>query len=172
MSKTLLLLRHAKSSWSSPAESDFDRPLNQRGERAAAVIGIMMKQEKIVPDLVLCSSARRTLQTRDAIRPYLPRNCPVEETARIYEANVENLFSVLSGQPETIQKLLLIGHNPGLEHLTLSLCGEAGGEGLARVLEKFPTGAMATIELAIDSWRDIAPGKGRLCHFITPKELV
>lgn len=172
MSKILLLLRHAKSSWSAPAESDFERPLNRRGERSAAVVGIMMKQEKIVPDLVLCSSARRTLQTRDIIRPYLPRNCRVEETSRIYEASVRDIFTVLSELPDTVQEPLLIGHNPGLEQLTLSLCVAAGGEELSRVQEKFPTGALATIELSIDTWKDIAPGKGQLRHFVAPKDLV
>jgi len=172
VSKTLLLLRHAKSSWDAPAHSDFERPLNRRGERSAAVIGIMMKQEKIVPDLILCSSARRTLQTRDIIRPYFPRNCPVEETSRIYEASVKEIFSVLSEIPDNVQKPLLIGHNPGLAQLTLSLCGAAGGEDMRRVLEKFPTGALATIELPIDTWNDIAPGMGRLRHFVTPKDLV
>lgn len=172
MSKILLLLRHAKSSWDTPAHSDFERPLNRRGERSAAVIGIMMKQEKVVPDLILCSSARRTLQTRDIIRPYLPRNCTVEEISRIYEASVREIFSVLSELPDNVQKPLLIGHNPGLAQLTLSLCGTAGGEDLTRVQEKFPTGALATIELAIDTWNDIAPGKGRLRHFVTPKDLV
>lgn len=172
MSKTLFLLRHAKSSWSAPAHSDFERPLNRRGERSAAVIGIMMKQEKIAPDLILCSSARRTLQTRDIIYPYMPRNCPVEETSRIYEASVRDIFAVLSELPDNVQKPLLIGHNPGLEQLTMSLCGAAGGEELARVQEKFPTGALATIELTIDTWSDIAPGKGRLRHFVAPKDLV
>tara|TARA_E500000318_G_scaffold13879_4_gene13499 strand:- start:6623 stop:7141 length:519 start_codon:yes stop_codon:yes gene_type:complete len=172
VSKTLLLLRHAKSSWSAPAHSDFERPLNRRGERSAAVIGIMMKQEKIAPDLILCSSARRTLQTRDIIRPYLPRNCPVEETSRIYEAGVREIFSVLSELPENVEKTLLIGHNPGLQQLTLSLCGAVGGEELFRVQEKFPTGALATIELAIDTWNDIASGKGRLRQFVAPKDLV
>lgn len=172
MSKTLLLLRHAKSSWSAPAHNDFERPLNRRGERAAAVIGIMMKQEKIAPDLVLCSSARRTLQTRDIIRPYLPRNCPVEETERIYEASVEDIFSVLSELPDTVQKPLLIGHNPGLAHLIFALCSASGGEALTRVQEKFPTGALATIELEIDTWNEIAPGKGLLQQFVAPKDLV
>ncbi|MEP3112893.1 histidine phosphatase family protein [Nisaea sp.] len=172
MSKTLLLLRHAKSSWNSLADRDFERPLNRRGERSAAVVGIMMKQEKIFPDLVLCSSARRTLQTRDIIRPYLPRNCPVEESSRIYEASVRDVFTVLSEFPDNVQEPLVIGHNPGLEQLTLSLCGTVGGEELSRVQEKFPTGALATIELAIDAWKDIAPGKGQLRRFVVPKDLV
>ncbi|WP_323795399.1 histidine phosphatase family protein [Nisaea sp.] len=172
MSKTLLLLRHAKSSWDAPAHSDFERPLNRRGERSAAVIGIMMKQEKIAPDLILCSSARRTVQTRDIIRPYLPRNCPVEETSRIYEASMNDIFAVLSELPDNVQKPLLIGHNPGLAQLTLFLCSTAGGEALTRVQEKFPTGALAEIELDIDTWNEIAPGKGRLRRFVAPKDLV
>lgn len=172
MSKTLLLLRHAKSSWSAPAHSDFERPLNRRGERAAAVIGIMMKQEEIVPDFILCSSARRTLQTRDVIRPYLPRNCRFEESSRIYEASVQVIFDVLSELPDTVQIPLIIGHNPGLQQLTVSLCGVAGGNELMKVQEKFPTGALATIELDVDIWSDIAPGKGQLRRFVSPKDLV
>ena len=172
MSKTLFLLRHAKSSWSAPAHNDHDRPLNRRGERAAAVIGIMMKQEKTTPDLVLCSSARRTIQTKDIIRPYLPRNCPVEESGRIYEADVEDLLSLLYALPDSIQKPLLVGHNPGLSQLAMSLCDAAGGEALNRLQEKFPTGALATIALDIDAWIDIAHGRGRLDRFVVPKELV
>ena len=172
MSKKLFLLRHAKSSWSAPAHNDHDRPLNRRGERAAAVIGIMMKQEKTAPDFILCSSARRTIQTKDIIRPYLPHNCPVEKTRRIYEADVEDLVSALCALPDSIQKPLLVGHNPGLSQLAMSLCGAAGGEALDRLREKFPTGALATITLDIDAWSDIAQGRGRLDRFVVPKELV
>ncbi|MEQ8334143.1 histidine phosphatase family protein [Nisaea sp.] len=172
MSKTLLLLRHAKSSWSAPAHNDFERPLNPRGERAATIVGMMMKQEGIVPDLILCSSARRTLQTMDLIRPYLPRACPVEKSSTIYEAGIEQIFAALAEVPDNIKMLLVIGHNPGLERLAVSLCGEAVGEDMVRLREKFPTGALAFIELKIDDWKKIAPGTGQLQRFVTPKDLV
>ena len=172
VSKKLFLLRHAKSNWSAPVHNDHDRPLNRRGERAAAVIGIMMRQEKTAPDFVLCSSARRTIQTKDTIRPYLPHNCPVEKPDGSMKQTWKIWFSVLCALPDSIQKPLLVGHNPGLSQLAISLCGAAGGEALDRLREKFPTGALATITLDIDAWSDIAQGRGRLDRFVVPKELV
>ena len=171
MSKTLLLLRHAKSSWDAPAHSDFERPLNRRGERSAAVIGIMMKQEKIVPDLILCSSARRTLQTRDIIRPYFPRNCPVEETSRIYEASVKEIFSVLSEIPDNVQKPLLIGHNPGIQELALMLTGEGNRKTWQTMWSKFPTAALAVLLFDVANWREIKARSGNLVDFKSPKML-
>ncbi|UUX50064.1 histidine phosphatase family protein [Nisaea acidiphila] len=172
MAKSLILLRHAKSSWSRPGLDDFDRPLNRRGERAAHVIGLFLKQENVAPDLVLCSAAKRTLQTWEAIRPNLPQSTAFEETAAIYEAGIGQLYKTLSEVSDNAGTILMIGHNPGLERLTASLCQGQAGEQMARVLEKFPTGALALIDLRIESWSAIAPGIGTLTRFVTPKELV
>lgn len=172
MTKSLILLRHAKSSWNHPGLEDFDRPLNRRGERAAGVVGLFLKQEGIAPDLVLCSPAARTRRTWDAIRSSLPRSTTFEEAPDIYEAGIGQLYKALSGIGDDAGTVLMIGHNPGLERLAASLCQGQTGEHMERVLGKFPTGALAFIDLNIDAWSAIAPGTGALLRFVTPKELV
>lgn len=172
MTKTLVLLRHAKSSWSESGLDDIERPLNRRGARAALVIGLYLKQESVRPDLVLCSAARRTRETWDAVRPYLPRNQAFERSPAIYEAPVERLFETFRSVDDAVGTLMVIGHNPGLQRVTLALCQGAGNPELERARVKFPTGALAFIEIDIPSWTDLAPGTGRLNRFVTPKDLV
>ena len=141
-------------------EVELERACSQRLREAAE------------PDLILCSSARRTLQTKDIIRPYLPRACPVEQSSSIYEAGIEQIFAALADVPDSIGMLMVIGHNPGLERLAVSLCGETAGDDMDRLRAKFPTGALAFIELEIDDWKKIAPETGKLQRFVTPKDLV
>jgi phosphohistidine phosphatase len=166
------LLRHAKSSWGQPDLNDFDRPLNKRGERAALVVGKFLQQEGIRPDLVLCSEARRTMQTWEAIRPFLPRRTVLETSASIYEAGLDQLFRALADFGGGAKTLLMIGHNPGFERLALALCQGRSNEDLLRLQDKFPTGALAFIDLDTEEWSACAPGIGNLTRFVTPKDLV
>lgn len=168
----LHLLRHAKSSWGDPGLRDHDRPLSGRGERAAVAMADHLRREGIAPDLVLCSTARRTVDTLAAIRSGLPASSEVETSRQLYEVGAEALLERLRRVPGTVGVLLLIGHNPGLEELSTRLAG-AGTDPAARqaLARKFPTGALATLEFD-GGWPDLSWGGARLTGFIAPKDLV
>ncbi|WP_420405062.1 SixA phosphatase family protein [Nisaea sp.] len=172
MTKSLILLRHAKSSWDQPSLDDFDRPLNQRGERAALLIGHFLRQESVAPDIVLCSAARRTRQTWEIIRPFLQPDTECLKSEAIYEADLDRLLEVLSDLDNALGSVLMIGHNPGLERLASALCHGRRGDELERLQQKFPTGGLAFIEVNINLWSELAPATGELIRFVTPKDLV
>ncbi len=171
--RQLLLLRHAKSSWDEPGLSDHARPLNTRGRRAALAIAQAMRDLGLAPEVILVSSARRTLQTLEALRP-LEAGTLVEPMDRLYLADWRSLLGVVQGVPETARSLMLIGHNPGLHDLALALMGAAGAAGggpaTQRLAEGYPTGALAEFTIAAP-WRLLEPGGGRLVRFLAPRDL-
>src|SRR3546814_409083 len=156
---TLHLLRHAKSSWDAPGVADHDRPLSERGRRAAAAMAAHFRKAGIAPDLVLCSSARRTVDTLAAIRPRLPKDVAIETTADLYEVDAGTLLARVRRVPASVEVLLLVGHNPGMEGLATGLAG-AGSDAAARagLDHKFPAGALASLDFDGD-WRDLACGR-------------
>jgi len=165
----LLLMRHAKSSWDDPRLSDHARPLNPRGRAAAAAMRRMMQEAGLAPDLVLVSSARRTLQTLEALEPW--DDTPlVEPMDALYLAGPEQLLTVLRGVAETVRSVLVLGHNPGLHDLALSLAGAGNGPHRQRLGEGFPSGALAEFSIA-GSWATLDEGGGRLLRFVTPRDL-
>lgn len=168
---TLHLLRHAKSSWGEPGLADHDRPLSDRGRRAASAMAAHLRRAGVAPDLVLCSSARRTVETLAAIRHSLPRTAGIETTPELYEAGASSLLDRLRAVPPAIATLMLIGHNPGLEVLAGQLAGEGSDPEARQALgRKFPTGALATLEFE-GEWRDLAWGAARLTAFVAPRDL-
>lgn len=172
--RQLILLRHAKSSWDDPGLPDHARPLNARGRRAAAVMAAVMRDLGLAPDLVLVSSARRTLQTLEALAP-LPDSPIVEPMDDLYLATWQRMLDTLRGLPETVRSVLVIGHNPGLHDLALALAGPDAMErgtapGTARLAENFPTAALAEFSVALP-WRSLAQGQARLLRFIAPNDL-
>lgn len=171
--RQLLLLRHAKSSWDGPAIADRDRPLNARGRRSAASMRLAMRTLGLVPDVVLVSTAKRTLETLEALEPW--DDTPlVEPMDSLYLADPIQLTAALHGVAETVRSVLLIGHNPGLHDLALNLAGPramAGGGPNERALAAgFPTGALAEFVVA-GSWWNLREGGGRLLRFLTPAML-
>ncbi len=170
--RQLLLLRHAKSSWDDPRLSDHARPLNTRGRRAAAAMARAMRDLGLSPDIVMVSSARRTLQTLEALAPLEgpPVVVPMDD---LYLASWTSLFDTIRSVPETARSLLLIGHNPGLHDLALALAGTAsmaaGGDAL-RLAEGYPTGSLAEFSIAVP-WGRIEAGAGRLVRFLVPADL-
>ena len=172
--RQLLLLRHAKSSWDDPGLSDHARPLNARGRRAAAAVAGAMRDLGLQPDLVLVSSARRTLQTLEALMPF-DDNALVEPMDALYLAPASSLLEGMRKVPETVRSVLVIGHNPGLHELALTLAGEAaapGAKGAAgRLAEGFPTAALAEFTVAVP-WGAVAEGSGRLVRFLSPRDLL
>jgi phosphohistidine phosphatase len=171
--RQLLLLRHAKSSWDDPRLSDHARPLNARGRRAAAGMAAAMRDLGLSPDIVLVSSARRTLQTLEALAP-LEGSPLIEPMDDLYLAPWPRLLDVLREVRETVRGVLLIGHNPGLHELAMALAGPgtmAGGSPMARRLaEGYPTASLCEFSVATP-WRALDPGGARLLRFLTPAEL-
>lgn len=180
---TLHLLRHAKSSWETPTLHDHDRPLAPRGIRACAVIAAHLRAQRIAPDLVLCSTAVRARRTLDGVRDGFVLPPPVEYEAEIYDATAAALLDLLRRLPAREQRspdptgnihlgtpdsLMLVGHQPGLGDLALELA--ASGPRLPDLAAKFPTAALATLELD-RPWPDVAPGCATLTAFVKPKEL-
>jgi phosphohistidine phosphatase len=166
--KRLYLLRHAKSSWDDPTLADHDRPLAPRGRRAAKVMAKHLARKGIAPELVLCSPSRRTRETLTRIVPGLGKNANLRIEAELYAASAAALLEVLHEVPDEVESVMLIGHNPGIQDLGLSLARP--GSKSARVRNKFPTAALATLELN-GSWRELAPGSAELVSFVKPKEL-
>ena len=177
MMRELLLLRHAKSSWDDPSLPDHARPLNARGRQAAVAMGVALRARFAAPDLVLVSSARRTLQTLEAIGP-LPETTRVTPLDALYLASVGQLLETLAGVEEDVRRVLLIGHNPGLHELALRLAGApamaSGEDAAARLAEGFPTGALAAFTLAGPWWavgEDGGEDGARLAGFLAPRDL-
>ena len=169
--KTLTLLRHAKSSWANPAASDFDRPLNKRGHRAAQIVGRELKAQGLAFDAVIASPAARVVETlEDVAEGY---GSPIEPAfdPRIYLASVATLLAIVREADDTTDRLLLVGHNPGLEALAMLLTQETGNGLRGELATKYPTATVAEIALPIDHWRDAAAGTGELARFIRPRDL-
>ncbi len=171
--RQLLLLRHAKSCWSNPGLSDHARPLAQRGLLAAAAMRRAMQALGLQPDLVLVSSARRTLQTLQALEPW-DETPLVEPMDGLYLAGPEQLLKALRGLPETMRSVMLIGHNPGLHELAVMLVGAHGmamaNASARRLASGYPSGALAEFTVAAP-WQRLGEGTGRLVRFVCPNDL-
>lgn len=166
--KRLFLLRHAKSSWDEPGLRDHDRPLAPRGQKATELVAGHLQRAGIRPELVLCSSARRTRETLDGIRPALGDQAEVRIEADLYGASAPELVDVLRGVADEVESVMLIGHNPGIEDLALRLARP--GPEVEHARAKFPTAALATLELE-GSWRTLGPEGAELATFVKPKDL-
>lgn len=170
--KTIYLLRHAKSSWDDTSRDDHDRPLNQRGERAATLVAQFLHQERLIPDLILCSTARRTRETLSRLQAVIGDDRPALIEADLYLASAEILFERLTMVGEDAGRVMLIGHNPGLEDLAATLITPKAGPLEEKLAAKFPTAGLAAIRLPGTRWRDLKRRSGTLQLFLTPKDLV
>jgi phosphohistidine phosphatase len=165
--RTLYLLRHAKSNWDDPALADHERPLAPRGRRDAKRIAEHLRGLGLEPELVLCSSAVRTRETLELLRPAVGNAELVVENG-LYGASSDELLVRIRHVPESVSSVMLIGHNPGLHELGVALV--AAGDELERLVEKFPTAALATLALA-KTWRRLAPADATLDSYVIPKQL-
>ncbi len=169
--RRLVLLRHAKSAYP-PDVADHDRPLAPRGRRAAPAAGRWLHETGCVPGLVLCSTARRARQTWELAAAQLPGPPPARYEDRIYAAPATGLLAVIREAAGQAGTLLVVGHHPGLQELALALADPGGGDGgtLDRARAKFPTAAVAVLEVTTP-WPALRPGKARLTAFVTPADL-
>jgi phosphohistidine phosphatase len=164
--RLLVVLRHAKSAW--PDVADHDRPLAPRGRRDAPAAGRWLRDAGCVPDLVVCSTARRARETWDLAARELPITPPVTYDPRVYEATVPVLLDVVHETPARCGTLLLVGHNPGVQQLALALTLDADGDLLERAAAKVPTSAVLVLAWA-GTWTVLAPGAARLTAFAVPR---
>jgi phosphohistidine phosphatase len=168
--KQLFVLRHAKSSWDDPGLDDHERPLAPRGRRAVKLLARHLRDERIEPALVLCSSARRTQETLAGVDP----TGEVAIERALFHADADRLLERLRRVPAETPSVMVIGHNPTLQMLVLRLTGAHGDarlEGdLAEVARKFPTAALATLSFE-SGWSDLGPGGARLTALVRPRDL-
>ena len=164
--KTLLLMRHAKSSWKESNIPDYDRPLNRRGKHDAPLMGKLLRDQKINPDLIMSSTALRAETTASLIAKAVRYKGKISLDKSIYNAGPGDLLTLLSNCSEEINSVLLVGHNPTVEEIVQMLTNSPE--------ITMATCAIAHLTLSIDSWSDLKGRQafsGRLENFWTPKEL-
>lgn len=165
----LILMRHAKSSWKTDAATDFERPLNGRGKRDAALMAQWVATEVPHPEFIMSSPSERTSQTVFVVcanLEYPPERVHWENS--VYEASMGTLLKLLRGLPDDTQTTMLVGHNPGLEELTIFLCG--AGIPVPEGTKAFPTAAVAQLRIDVP-WSELDRGCGQLVQLVRPKEL-
>lgn len=166
----LYLLRHAKSSWDDPELADIDRPLAGRGRRDAEAMAAYLREQGIVPALVLCSPARRARQTLKPLKARLSGSRVVIDEG-LYAASADRLLRSVHEIDDAVPSALLIAHEPGIRQLALLLAGSGEEQARSRVEEKFPTGALAALAVSAGHWSALAPGDAELRWFVRPKDL-
>jgi phosphohistidine phosphatase len=147
--RTLLLLRHAKSDRSDASLDDHARPLNERGRRAARRVGKLLREQKLLPERVLCSSATRALETARGVLETSRSEAPLDVHRELYLSSPSEYVKVLQGVPDELQRVLVVGHNPDLEDLLERLTGAS---------EPLPTAALAMLGLPISKWQKLEFG--------------
>lgn len=171
--RRLLLLRHAKSSWDEASLPDHARPLNARGRQAAAAMASTMVSLGLLPDHVLVSTARRTQETWAALEALAP-HATVVRSDELYLATADQLLDSIRAVPAGVTTLLVVGHNPGLHELALSLAGPVGmmhgGDSANALAAGYPTATLTEFEV-IAPWWDLAAGRARMIRFLSPKDL-
>jgi phosphohistidine phosphatase len=171
MMLTLSLLRHAKSSWSNPTLPDRERPLATRGVTDAPLMGKAMAERGIDPELVLCSSARRTRDTLDLVLPELRVEPKVDYVDALYHASPEQMLEMLHGIQPGANRVMLVGHNPEIQAFALDLVGAGPKHFRDRLSMKYPTAGLAVINFASGLWKSVGMNSGTLNLFLSPKDL-
>ncbi len=161
--KTVLILRHAKSSWREAGLADHERPLNKRGKRDAPRMGRLLREEDLVPDLIISSSAVRARKTAQLVIEASGYDGELRLARELYAAEPEAYLEVLQILPETVTSVMVVGHNPGLEELLELLSGD---------WQRLPTAALAQVALELDAWQDLSEEtQGNLVNLWLPRQL-
>ena len=160
--KTIFLLRHAKSSWDESDLDDRDRPLNKRGKRQAPEIGKQILAENLTPDLILSSPAKRACKTAQAVAENCGYDGKIDWIETFYPGGPADYLRVLSGLPDGVHRVRVVGHNPGLEEFLKALVGES---------RALPTATLAQVELPLVSWQELTAGtRGNLVRILRASE--
>lgn len=166
--RRLIVLRHAKSA-RPEGVADHERPLARRGLRDAPAAGRALAEADLLPGLALCSTAVRARRTWELAAAQWATPPPVRHDRRLYAAGVPELLAVLHEVPAHVETLLLVGHNPGLEELVLTLAGDSLDDTLERVRAKFPTSAIAVLSWRGPAWTALTPGRALLTSLLIPR---
>ena len=170
--KILGLFRHAKSDWQDPRARDFDRPLNARGRKGAAIMGKHVRDHGVRWERMLSSPAIRCAETIEIACQAAGQPVAVQWDRRIYLASSVTLADLLREQAGDPASILMVGHNPGLEDLIFDLVPDDGSSPLRDVVEeKFPTASFAVLELDIECWGELRDRCGKLVHLTRPRDL-
>jgi len=169
--KTVTLFRHAKSGEKdNPRIEDFDRPLSDRGLKAAPKMGVAMRERHLRPNLILCSPSVRTRQTLTQASAEAWDKAPkVRYDERLYEASAQNIFEVLKEVPDKVDHVMIVGHNPGMQDLAVMLA--VSGRDRQQIKDKLPTAALVSFEFDEGQWKELQPGTGHVVLYISPKTL-
>ena len=161
--KTLLILRHAKSSWKHDDLADHDRPLKKRGEQAAALMGELIRRHDLTPQRIISSTAKRALKTAELVAEACHYEGRIIATRALYGAEPDDFVEVLRTLSDADERVMIVGHNPDLEMLLESLTG---------AMESLPTAALAQVALPIDAWQALEEDtSGQLVRLWTPSTL-
>ncbi|WP_334174184.1 histidine phosphatase family protein [Pseudoxanthobacter sp.] len=167
----LLLLRHAKSSWDVPGLGDHDRPLNSRGRHAAPLMGRHIAAHALLPERVICSTARRTRETLAGLLPHFDREMDIRLSRALYDSGSADYIDVIRASGGKARVLLIIGHNPALQDTAVDLVGAGNPALIETVATHYPTASLAVIDFPQKTWAEIAPHSGRIVAFFQPREL-
>ena len=167
MNHRLLLIRHAKSSWDDASLADRERPLAGRGRKAAERMGAHLQNEGLRPDVVLCSPSRRTRETLELLEF---SGAEVTHLDELYGGSAHDLLASAREVRDDAEVVAVVGHNPGVQDLSIELARDDAAEEAVRLRQKFPTCAVAMFDVD-GAWRDVATGRVRLASFVVPKDL-
>lgn len=166
MPLTLILMRHAKSAWDDPKQDDFDRPLNARGRKSADAVAHWLIDNGYLPDVVVVSGARRTVETWARMAALMPDTATMESNPALYMASAETILGVLRSARSP--SVMLICHNPGIAECAERIVQAPPDHPR---FQDYPTAAVTVIEFDGDTWRDVAWGSGSVLDFIIPADL-
>lgn len=173
--KRLLLLRHAKTVPAGPGIEDHERELTARGRDDAPKLGHYIEKKGYDPDLILASTARRTVETVELVTDEISSPQRIDYLEALYLAEPEVILSIIRLAPDKMTSVMVVGHNPGLEQVATLLAREPvkrrERDRFDQIEEKFPTAAMAVLDFDVSRWRDVMPGEGALADFVRPRDL-
>lgn len=171
MIRKLYLLRHGKAGWGNPADGDHGRTLDVSGLEDCGRLGAYVIENGINPDHIFCSSAVRAQETLETLMDAADKNWPVTNMREIYTAGPTELLDIIRSADDSINTLLIVGHNPTLHELTCAFTHD-GPEVLRRTLKKqFPSGTIVGLKFDIERWQDITAASGTLISMDSPKDM-
>ena len=159
--KNLYLIRHAKSDWSDESKNDFDRGLNKRGKKSILTIANALKEKKIVPDLILSSSAKRTKLTAEGLANEIGYSGEIQYIDSLYMAEPETIHHLIQDVNDAVNTLFVVGHNPETTELSNMMSSD--------YIDNVPTLGIVSLQLPIEKWKEFSIRKGKMQFFIYPK---